>query len=118
MVAAEFFADVWKTQIRELSHQIHRDLPRLGSVFILERAADDGFLDVIEPGDFADDEVRRGQIFGLFLVVHILDGAGHVRDGQLHVVKVMIGADLFDRALQQTHVGGHVFGDERAHVVR
>ena len=30
----------------------------------------------------------------------------------------MIGADLFDRALQQTHVGGHVFGDERAHVVR
>ena len=118
MVAAEFLADVRKRKIRQLPDQIHGDLPRLGGILIFERAADDGFLNVVEPGDLADDEAGCRQIFGLFLVVHVLDGAGHVRHGQLHVVEVVIRADLFDGPLQQTHVRRDVFGDEGADIVR
>ena len=118
VVAAKFLADIGKREIRELPHQIHGDLPRFGGIFIFERAADDGFLNVIEPGDLADNEARRRQAFGLFAVIHVLDGAGHIRDGQLHVVKIVIRADLLDGALEKTDIGGDVFRDERAHIVR
>jgi len=116
VVAAEFPADIRQAQVCELADEVHRDLPRLGGVLVLERAAQNLLLDGVEAADLGDDEAGRRQAVG-FAAVHVLDRAGDVRHVERHPAEIAIGEDFFDGALNLPHVRRDIFRNIVADIV-
>ena len=116
MVLAELERDIREGEVCQLPDQIHGDLPGLGGALGALGAADHVLVDGVEAADFGQDQRRRGQIVGAALV-HVLDGARDVHHVERHIVEVVIGLDLLDRALELADVVGDVFRDVVAHVV-
>ena len=114
MVFAELLGNVRQGQAGHLADQVHGDLPRLRRTLGLLGAAQNAFLDGVEPADLADDEAG----IGLLLVADDnLDDPGDVGHVDLPVLQVVIGLDFVDGALDLPHVVGEIFGDVVADLV-
>ena len=56
VVPCKLAPDLGKRQVGHGPDQVHRNLPRFGGIFVLERASQDLLFDVIVLADLADNE--------------------------------------------------------------
>ena len=116
VISSKFPSDFREGEIGQLADQIHGNLPCLCRAFIFEGAAQDGFVNGIEPANLADDEGRGGNGVSLHLE-HIVDGPGNIGQIQRHVVQIPVSQDFFYGAFNLPDVIGDVVGDVIADVV-
>ena len=116
MISAELHADLGQRQVRHVVDEVHRHLSCLDDGRALGLAADDRLIHIEVAAAFGDD----GRSGGDKLVVLLENILERTHDGgfvQISALKIAIGEDFIDGALQLTDVGGDILGDELREIV-
>ena len=116
VAALVLLADFVERQIDQRAHQVHGDLPRHGGVLRAALPSEVllGKLEVTRR--LADDDLGRRRIDAVD--DDVADRALNRVDGDDLVEDLLVGGELFDRALKPSNVGGDVVGDVRNRLVR
>ena len=114
---AELLADVVEGEVGHPADQIHGGLPGLHQVPLPALAPDLLLVHVVIAADILDDQAWRRHELVVFLQ-HVLYGTADGLAVHLVAQQVPIGQELIQGTLDLADVGGEVFGDEAADIVR
>ena len=110
VAVAEFFSDVLVGVVAQTPDQVHGDLAAAYRVPVPLLAADDLLVDTVDLADLRNNVVHGGDVLVL-LAQHILDGFVYVCCVHVLFQEVLVGLDLFYRALQLPDVGCDILRD-------
>ncbi len=105
IAVAKLGSDVLPTVTRDLSYEENGYVPSVGDRGLARDAEDIGFVDVVVPGDHADDVSEAWLRNRDRLVVVLDDTLGYI-ERDFSVAEARFGDKLVERALEYSDVAG------------